>query len=94
MKTLIIYNKKGNIISTIAGTNIEDNYKCLVVDIEDGKELVSIDVESNAVIVRDKNTRVQDIKTYLNNVDETTVANVEKSILETEKNKIIEKEGM
>lgn len=35
------------------------------------------------------NNRVSDISTYLNNSDETTILNIENSILEIEKNKII-----
>ncbi|OSA98095.1 UNVERIFIED_ORG: hypothetical protein B2H98_05215 [Clostridium botulinum] len=94
MKTLVIYNSLGKIIFSTSGTSIEDNYNCLVADIENGKELVSVDIENSKVIVRDKNTRVDDIKTYLDNTDETTVSNVEKTILETEKNKVVENGGM
>ncbi|AIY80491.1 hypothetical protein U728_1066 [Clostridium botulinum 202F] len=94
MKTLVIYNSLGKIIFSTSGTSIENNYNCLVADIENGKELVSVDTENSKVIVRDKNTRVDDIKTYLDNTDETTVTNVEKTILETEKNKVVENGGM
>ncbi|KON13529.1 hypothetical protein FC831_14725 [Clostridium botulinum] len=94
MKTLVIYNSLGKIIFSTSGTSIEDNYNCLVADIENGKEVVSVDTENSKVIVRDKNTRVDDIKTYLDNTDETTVTNVEKTILETEKNKVVENGGM
>ncbi|NFQ58473.1 hypothetical protein FDF91_17255, partial [Clostridium botulinum] len=80
MKTLVIYNSLGKIIFSTSGTSIENNYNCLVADIENGKELVSVDTENSKVIVRDKNTRVDDIKTYLDNTDETTVTNVEKTI--------------
>ncbi|WP_315074365.1 hypothetical protein [uncultured Clostridium sp.] len=43
-----------------------------------------IDVES-----QEANDRISDISTYLNNSDETTILNIENSILEVEKNKII-----
>ncbi|NFE85950.1 hypothetical protein [Clostridium botulinum] len=94
MKTLVIYNSLGKIIFSTSGTSIEDNYNCLVADIEKGKELVSVDTENNKVITKDKDTRIEDIKTYLDNTDETTVTNVEKTILETEKNKVVENGGM
>ncbi|WP_252234039.1 hypothetical protein [Clostridium sp. ZS1] len=94
MKTIIIYNENGKIIFSMAGTNIEDNYKCLVADIEEGKGLVSVNTENNNVITKDKDTRVDDIKTYLDNTDESTISNVEKTILETEKNKVVENGGM
>ncbi|AIY79772.1 hypothetical protein U728_1649 [Clostridium botulinum 202F] len=88
MKTLVIYNSLGKIIFSTSGTSIENNYNCLVADIENGKELVSVDTENNKVITKDKDTRIEDIKTYLDNTDQTTVANVEKTILETEKIKL------
>ncbi|AIY79989.1 hypothetical protein FDC58_10760 [Clostridium botulinum] len=94
MKTLVIYNSLGKIIFSTSGTSIENNYNCLVADIENGKELVSVDTENNKVITKDKDTRIEDIKTYLDNTDQTTVANVEKTILETEKNKVVENGGM
>lgn len=94
MKTLVIYNSLGKIIFYTSGTSIEDNYNCLVTDIENGKELVSVDIENSKVIIRDKNTRVDDIKTYLDNTDESTISNVEKTILEIEKNKVVENGGM
>ncbi|KFX56108.1 hypothetical protein FDC50_07130 [Clostridium botulinum] len=94
MKALVIYNSLGKIIFSTSGTSIENNYNCLVADIENGKELVSVDTENNKVITKDKDTRIEDIKTYLDNTDQTTVANVEKTILETEKNKVVENGGM
>ena len=39
--------------------------------------------------VQNLNSRVSDISTYLNNSDDTTISDVENSILEIEKNKII-----
>lgn len=38
--------------------------------------------------------RVEDIKSYLDNADDTTVSKVEDTILETESNKVIENGGM
>lgn len=39
MKTLIVYDSNGNIISSMWGTEIQDNYSCIVADIEEGKEI-------------------------------------------------------
>lgn len=94
MKILLTYNSSGEIIFSMSGTNIEGDYKCIVEEIEQGKEVVSVDVQNNKVITKDRDTRIEDIKTYLDNTDETTVANVEKTILETEKNKVAENGGM
>ncbi|UZP04243.1 hypothetical protein JW813_04380 [Clostridium botulinum] len=94
MKILITYNSTGEIIFSMSGTNIESDYKCIVAEIEEGKEVVSVDVQNNKVITKYRDTRIEDIKTYLDSTDETTVANVEKTILETEKNKVVENGGM
>ncbi len=94
MKILIIYNKEGKIIFSMSGTNIEDYYNCLITNIEEGKDVVSVDVQNNKVITKDRDTRIEDIKTYLDNTDESTISNVEKTILETEKNKVVENGGM
>ena len=54
MKTLIVYDSNGNIISSMWGTEIQDNYSCIVTDIEEGKEIVSVDASTGQVITKDK----------------------------------------
>ena len=54
MKTLIVYDSNGNIISSMWGTEIQDNYSCIVADIEEGKEIVSVDVSTGQVITKEK----------------------------------------
>ena len=54
MKTLIVNDTEGNIIFTMQGTEIQDNYSCIVTDIEENKEIVSVDVETGQVITKDK----------------------------------------
>lgn len=54
MKTLIVNDTEGNIIFTMQGTEIQDNYSCIVTDIEEGKEIVSVDVSTGQVITKDK----------------------------------------
>ena len=54
MKRLIIYETNGNIISSMWGTEIQDNYSCIVADIEEGKEIVSVDASTGQVITKDK----------------------------------------
>lgn len=54
MKTLIVYDQLGNITFTMGGTEIQDNYSCIVADIEEGKEIVSVDVSTGQVITKDK----------------------------------------
>nr|WP_321022998.1 hypothetical protein [Clostridium neonatale] len=88
MKTLIVYDSNGNIISSMWGTEIQDNYSCIVADIEEGKEIVSVDVSTGQVITKEKDTRVSDIQEYLNNTDDSTISKVEDTILEIESNKI------
>ena len=88
MKTLIVNDTEGNIIFTMQGTEIQDNYSCIVADIEEGKEIVSVDVSTGQVITKEKDTRVSDIQEYLNNTDDSTISKVEDAILEIESNKI------
>lgn len=54
MKTLIVNDTEGNIIFTMQGTEIQDNYSCIVTDIEEGKETVSVDVSTGQVITKEK----------------------------------------
>lgn len=88
MKTLILYDNEGNKIFTMGGTEIKDNYSCIVADIEENKEIVSVDVSTGQVITKEKDTRVADIQEYLNNTDDSTISKIEDAILEIESNKI------
>lgn len=54
MKTLILYDNEGNVVFKIQGTEIQDNYFCIVTDIEEGKEIISVDVATGQVITKDK----------------------------------------
>lgn len=89
MKTLVIH-KNGEIIFTMQNSNTEGEYKCLVAEIEENKEIVSVDVETGNVITKDKDTRVQNITTYLSNSDNTTISKVEDTILKVESEKLSE----
>ncbi|CAI3559726.1 hypothetical protein CNEO3_420002 [Clostridium neonatale] len=37
MKTLILHDEQGNLAFTMQGTEIKDNYSCIVTDIEENK---------------------------------------------------------
>lgn len=54
MKTLILYNNKGKLIFSMRGEEIDNNYSCIVTDIEEGKEIVSVDISTGKVITKDK----------------------------------------
>ena len=54
MKTLIVNDTEGNTIFRMQGTEIQDNYSCIVADIEEGKEIVSVDTTTGQVITKDK----------------------------------------
>lgn len=54
MKTLILHDEQGNLAFTMQGTEIKDNYSCIVTDIEENKEIVSVDVSTGQVITKDK----------------------------------------
>ncbi|NFH70073.1 hypothetical protein FDC35_13445 [Clostridium botulinum] len=52
MKILTVYNESGKLIFT--QTNATENYKCLVEDVDDNKEVIGIDLETNKFIITDK----------------------------------------
>ncbi|MBY6931019.1 hypothetical protein [Clostridium botulinum] len=52
MKILTVYNESGKLIFT--QTNATENYKCLVEDVDDNKEVIGIDLETNKFILADK----------------------------------------
>ncbi|NFG59612.1 hypothetical protein FC778_13045 [Clostridium botulinum] len=52
MKILTVYNESGKLIFT--QTNATENYKCLVEDVDDNKEVIGIDLETNKFIIADK----------------------------------------
>ena len=88
MKTLIVYDNKGSVKAFMQGTEMKEDYSCIIVDIEENKEIVSVDVSTGQVITKEKDTRVSDIQEYLNNTDDSTISKVEDAILEIESNKI------
>ena len=88
MKTLIVYENKGSVKAFIQGTEMKEDYYCIIVYIEENKEIVSVDVSTGQVITKEKDTRVADIQEYLNNTDDSTISKVEDTILEIESNKI------
>ena len=52
MKTLIVYDKQGQLIFT--QTNATEDYNFLVEDIEDNKEIIGVDISKKKCIVVDK----------------------------------------
>ena len=60
-------------------------------NITEGNFLIFTDIqpEQQSQETQDLNSRVSDISTYLSSSDSTTIADIENSILEIEKNKII-----
>lgn len=53
MKNLIVH-KNGEVIFTMGGESVEGEYNCIVAEVEDNKEIVSVDVLTNQVITKDK----------------------------------------
>lgn len=51
MKTLVVYNKEGQIIFT--QTNATSSYNLIVADVPDGKEIDGVDAINNKVLLRD-----------------------------------------
>ncbi|MGN2339844.1 hypothetical protein ACTFIN_17265 [Clostridium cagae] len=52
MKILAVYDSKGQLIFT--QINATDKYKCLVEDVEENKEIIGVDLETNRLILTDR----------------------------------------
>lgn len=48
MKTLVVYDTKGNIVFT--QTNVIENYQLLIEEIVDNEEIIGVDVSNNKCI--------------------------------------------
>ena len=88
MNALVVH-KNGEIIFAMQNSNVEGEYKCLVADVDENREIVSVDVETNTVITKDKDTRTEDIKNYLDSADDDTLSKVEDIILKVESEKTL-----
>lgn len=58
MKTLVVYNQSGQLI--FLQTNATEQYKCLVEDVNDGQEVIGVDIKTNKFILTDKITTASD----------------------------------
>ncbi|NFG58195.1 hypothetical protein FC778_05515 [Clostridium botulinum] len=58
MKILAVHNSKGQLIFT--QTNATENYKCLVEDVDDNKEVIGIDLETNKFILADRQATTEE----------------------------------
>jgi hypothetical protein len=81
------YGTLGQIFKNAKSFTVNINNKQLEVIYYTNEELTSMQVQYQEV--QDLNSRVSDISTYLLSSDSTTIADIENSILEIEKNKII-----
>ncbi|MGN2336779.1 hypothetical protein ACTFIN_01465 [Clostridium cagae] len=58
MKMLVVHNNKGQLIFT--QTNATDKYKCLVEDVEENKEIIGVDLETNKFILADRQATTEE----------------------------------
>ena len=61
MKTLVVYNKQGQLIFT--QTNVTDSYNLIVEDVADNKEIVGVDVATRKCILADKQATTEEKET-------------------------------
>ena len=89
MKTLIVYDNKGNIVFT--QTNSTEKYSCLVEDVADNKEVIGVDIETNKLILVDRLATTEE-KEQLRLQLESKNNELESTLAENEKltDKIIE----
>ena len=52
MKTLVVYNKQGEVIFT--QTNATDSYNLIVEDVAEGKEIIGVDVKTGKLKLADR----------------------------------------
>ncbi|MBN1044601.1 hypothetical protein DVW08_04370 [Clostridium botulinum] len=91
MKILIVYNEKGQLI--FLQTNATEQYNCLVEDVEDNKEVIGVDLETNKFILTDRQATTEE-KEKLNRELEVKNLELEKKNKELEfKSKIENKEN-
>jgi len=78
--------ERDSIISSHADLFLREEW-----NIADGNFLIFVDAETNMQnqIAEELSSRVSDVSTYLSSLDATTITDMESSILEIEKNKII-----
>ena len=61
MKTLVVYNNKGQLVFT--QTNATDSYNLIVEDVADNKEVVGVDVKNKKLILADKQATAEEFTT-------------------------------
>ena len=58
MKTLVVYDTKGNIVFT--QTNATDSYNLIVEDVADNKEIVGVDVKTGKLKLADRQATTEE----------------------------------
>ena len=54
MKTLIVCDSKGECVLTL--TDVNDKYSCSITDVDDNREIIGLDLETNKIIKVSKDT--------------------------------------
>ena len=60
MKTLVVYDKQGQLVFT--QTNATDSYNLIVEDVADNKEIVGVDVKNKKLILADKQATAEELR--------------------------------
>ncbi len=58
MKTLIVYDLKGNLVFT--QTNVIEQYSCIVKDVADNKEIIGVDISTGKCITVDRQATTEE----------------------------------
>lgn len=91
-KTLVLYDELGNIVFVTRGNTIKNKYFIAIDEIDESKQIKSVDTNSGKIVIEDSNTRIDDIQNYLNSADDITISKIEDTILEVELNKTLDEE--
>lgn len=60
MKILVVYNNSGQLVFT--QSNATEQYKCIVENIPENKEVIGVDANTDKCILKDKEATTEDLK--------------------------------
>ena len=84
MKTLVVYNKQGQLIFT--QTNATDSYNLIVEDVAENKEIVGVNLSTEKCILVDKDATTEEKETIKRELLKTQeeLSNKENELLKTQ----------
>ena len=84
MKTLIVYDSKGNLVFT--QTNALEKYNCIVEDVADNKEIIGVDISTRKCITVDRPATTEEKEQLKRELNEKNIEleNTKQELLKTQ----------